>query len=453
MINYRIAYTTKQFAAMWKRVSRINAVLIPALLSLACSRPDQSNGLASSVLEHLEQLGSTEGFKPYEGNPILATGPEGSFDAGALGSMSIVLVDGVFHLYYETWGVRSDAEWDASEYESLTIGHASSKDGLNWIKDPENPVLDHGGEADFDHTGVWDPYVMYEDGIFKMWYGGGGGSQPNFGWAYATSSDGTHFEKQGLIGIGNPTGVEDCHVVFDKASGLYYMYYWYGWDEPEGLYLVTSPTETGFNFNNKIPIRISGDSSYMKKFGHVLRDEDGWHMFYSNFVQPHCPNSFVRYAFSEDGIRWEAKNRRLVRGHDSEVLKVTNDLYMMFSSPQNGFDRVDCDIRLSLYHGTLKELATKPPYFELPPEGSLAGKKITLALGEEEPLTFHFKPEGEVILSEEWNKEDPYTFNAYYIQNEEHLRILGEGIDLEGNYDGGTLHLWEPDKESKETNN
>ena len=37
----------------------------------------------------------------------------------------------------------------------------------------------------------------------------------------------------------------------------------------------------------------------MKKFGHVLRDEYGWHMFYSNFVQPHCPNSITRYAFSE----------------------------------------------------------------------------------------------------------------------------------------------------------
>ena len=428
---------------MWNRANLITAFLIPALLSVACSKPDQSSGLASSVLEDLKQLSSTEGFKYYEGNPVFVTGPEGSFDAGALGSMTVLVVDGVFHMYFETWGLRSDAEWDAEEYETLTIGHATSKDGLTWIKDPENPVLDRGGEADFDRTGVWDPYVIYQDGLYKMWYGGGGGSQPNFGWAYATSTDGTYFEKQGLIGIGNPTGVEDCHVVFDNATGLYYMYYWYGWDEPEGLYLVTSPTETGFNFNEKIAIRIEGDDSYMKKFGHVLRDDDGWHMFYSNFVQPHCPNSITRYAFSPDGIHWESKNRRLVKGHDSEVLKADEDLYLMFYSPQNGFDRAGCDIRLSVYHGTLKELASKAPFFELPAEGSLSGKKFTLKLWDGEKLTFHFKPEGEVILTEGSAGVDPYSFNALYTQEGDQVKISGEGIDLSGTYDGSILSLSE----------
>lgn len=412
------------------------------MLLLACSRADQSIGLDSSVLEGLKQHGSTEGFKPCEGNPVLAPGPAGSFDAGALGSMSVLLADGVFHMYYESWGVRSDAEWDAEEYESLQIGHATSEDGIRWTKDPGNPVLPHGGEADFDRTGVWDPYVIFEDGIFKMWYGGGGGSQPNLGWAYATSEDGTHFKKQGLIGIGNQTGVEDCHVVFDPVSGQYYMYYWWGWAEPEGLFLVTSPTETGFDYNKRIPLRIEGDDSYMKKFGHVLRDNNGWHMFYSNFVQPHCPNSITRYAWSEDGIHWEAKNKRLVKGHDSEVLKIADDLYLMFSSPQNGFDRTGTDVRLFVYKGTLEELAQKSPYFDIT-ESALCERKFTLQIGADDPLTFHFKTEGEVVLSEEWNKTDPFTFNAYYEHVGERVWINGEGIRLIGKFDGNTLQLSE----------
>lgn len=419
----------------------ISVVTIQALLTLACTRANPGNGLDPLVIEGLKELGSTEGFKSYEANPVLATGPEGSFDAGALGSMTVVLVDSVFHLYYETWGVRSDAEWDADEYESLTVGHATSRDGIHWSKDPENPVLESGGEADFDHTGVWDPFVLYEDGVFKMWYGGGGGSQPNLGWAYATSDDGTNFEKQGLIGIGNPTGVEDCHVVYDQASSQYFMYYWYGWDEPEGLYLVTSPTETGFNFNEKIPVMIKEDDSYMKKFGHILRDENGWHMFYSNFVQPHCPNSITRYAYSTDGIHWEAKNRKLIKGHDSEVLMIADDLYLMFSSPQNGFDRVDCDIRLSVYNGTLEDLPSKPPFFDLPPDGSLTGKKYTLNIRKQDLITFHFKPEGEVVLFEESENEDPYSINALYIQEGNLVKIRGEGIDLSGTYDGENLIL------------
>lgn len=396
-----------------------------------------------AVLEGLKQIASTEGFKPYEGNPILTTGPEGSFDAGALGSMTILRVGDVFHIYYETWGVRSGKEWDALEYESLQIGHATSTDGIHWTKDLHNPVLPPGGEGDFDRTGVWDPYVIYEDDLFKMWYGGGGGRMPNFGWAYAFSKDGSHFEKKGLIGIGNQTGCEDVHVVRDPETGRYYMYYWHGWDEPEALFLVTSPTETGFDFNKAVNIHIEGDDSYMCKFGHVLRDNDGWHMFYSNFVQPHCPNSIVRYAFSDDGIHWKAKNKRLLKGHDADVLRVTDDLYLMVYSPQNHFDAKDCDIRLAVYNGRLSELAYKPPFVEVEEPTSLVSKTFTLSMGDDEPTTFHFKVDGEVVLSEESDEEDAYTFNAYYVQEGEKVHIMGENIDLKGIYDGQTLKLTE----------
>ncbi|HIJ72148.1 MAG TPA: hypothetical protein HPP87_12435 [Planctomycetes bacterium] len=399
--------------------------------------------LNPSVLKSLREIASKDGFKPYKGNPVVTPGPEGSFDAGALGSMSIVKVNDVFHIFYEAWGVRSEKEWDAAEYETLQIGHATSKDGIYWTKDPANPVLEQGEEGEWDATGVWDPYVIYEDGTFKMWYGGGGGSQPNFGWAYASSKDGSHFEKKGLIGIANQTGCEDCHVVHDPESGLYYMYYWYGWDEPEALKLVISPTETGFDFNEAMSIKIEGDDSYMCKFGHVLKDKDGWHMFYSNFVQPHCPNSIVRYAYSKDGIHWKAKNKSLIAGHDAEVLRVADDLYMMVYSPQNHFDRKDCDIRMAVYKGWLSELASKPPFVKQAEPTSLVGKKFAVSVGDDEPLTYHFKVDGEVVLSEESDEEDAYTFNAYYVQDGRNVHIMGENIDLKGTYDGETLKLTE----------
>jgi predicted GH43/DUF377 family glycosyl hydrolase len=417
-------------------------------LICSCSKDKASltnniSDVSLSVLDSLKQIASKDGFKPYEANPVLQPGPEGTFDAGALGSVSVLKVGDIFHMYYEAWGVRSAKEWNAEEYESLQIGHATSRDGIHWTKDPLNPVLAKGGEADFDRTGVWDPYVIYEDGLFKMWYGGGGGSQPNFGWAYAVSKDGSHFEKKGLIGIGNQTGTEDCHVVFDKESGLYYMYYWYGWDEPEALYLVTSPTETGFDFNEAVNIKIEGDDSYMCKFGHVLRDKDGWHMFYSNFVQPHCPNSIVRYAYSKDGIHWQAKNKRLVKGHDADVLRVADDLYLMVYSPQNHFDRKDCDIRLAVYNGRLQELTAKPPFIPVEEPTSLVGKKLTVRMGEDPPATYYFKIEGEVVISEEGDEEDTYTFNAYYLQDGPNVHIMGESLDLKGIYDGEKLKLRE----------
>jgi predicted GH43/DUF377 family glycosyl hydrolase len=392
-----------------------------------------------SVLDSLKQLSSTVGFKPYEANPVLQPGPEGTWDAGALGSMSVLKVGEVFHMYYEAWGVRSEKEWDAKEYESLQIGHATSKDGIHWIKDPQNPALPRGAEGQWDRTGTWDSFVIYEDGLYKMWYGGGGGRKPNFGWAYAVSKDGTHFEKKGLIG--NMDGVEDCHVVHDTDSGLYYMYYWNGWHEPNALYCAISPTETGFDFDKAVNVKIEGDDSFMCKFGHVLKDKDGWHMFYSNFVQPHCPNSNVRYATSKDGIHWQARNKMLIKGHDAEVLRVTDDLYLMFYSPQNHFDRKDCDIRLAVYNGRLPDLVSKHSYIKEEGPMSLVGKTLTAIVGDDKPNTYAFREDGEVIISEDGAEDE--AFNAYYEQDGENVHILCEGLDLKGTYDGETLKLTE----------
>ena len=121
----------------------------------------------NAVIESLKEIASTEGFQPYKGNPVVTMGPEGSWDAGALGSMTVVLAEGVFHVYYEAWGLRSEKTWDAAEYESLQIGRATSKDGIHWTKDPDNPVLLQGSEGEWDETGVWDP--LWGRGLKYPW--------------------------------------------------------------------------------------------------------------------------------------------------------------------------------------------------------------------------------------------------------------------------------------------
>lgn len=342
--------------------------IIPALpLILGCASGQEANppgkpsGIAPVTIESLRRIGSTEGFKPYEDNPILKPGPAGSFDEGALGSMCVLRVGDVFHLYYEAWGVRTTGNWIALEYETLQIGHATSTDGIHWTKDPNNPVLTRGGEADFDRTGVWDPYVVHEDGQFRMWYGGGGGSKPNLGWAYATSADGSRFNKAGLIGTGHQTDAEDCHVVRDPKSGLYFLYSWYGREEPKAFKLVTSATPTGFDFNAAKTLTVAGDASPMCKFGHVLGDDDGWHLFYSDYDDGHGRSSVVRYATSGDGIHWQARNKGLIKGLDADVLRLADDLYLMVYAPPDGFDAKGTDIRLAVYNGRLPDLAEKPP--------------------------------------------------------------------------------------------
>jgi predicted GH43/DUF377 family glycosyl hydrolase len=315
------------------------------------SLDDVIRGLETSALDRaaLRQLGGTGGFEEYRENPVLKPGLPGSWDAGALGSMTIVKVDKLYHLYYEAWGVRGDS---AADYSTLQIGHAVSLDGIHWAKDPANPVLPKGGPSDWDRDGTWDPFVIYEDGLFKLWYGGG--MDAHCDWGYAESEDGRTFIKKGRISrLGN---VEDDHVVYDPVSNRYHMYYWDRRQEPKGLFRATGSDEKGFDFAGATPLTIAGESPGMYKFSHVIVEHGVWYMFYSDFLRPNCPAGTVRLATSPDGVQWTSVNKRLVAGHDGELVQADEGVYLLYYGPQGYFDAKNCDIRVAVYAGKLDEL-------------------------------------------------------------------------------------------------
>ena len=287
----------------------------------------------------------------FTNNPVLRPGAKGEWDAGALGSMSVLKVDEVFHMYYEAWGGRGG---QSADYLSLQIGHATSRDGLHWSKDPASPVLPKGTGQDWDRDGTWDPFVLYEDGVFKMWYGGG--ENTHCEWGYAVSTDGAHFVKKGQIShLGN---VEDDHVVHDHVTRSYFMYYWDRKQEPKGLFRARSPNETDFDFVHAEPIHIEGlKYPALYKFTHVFQDGGQWHLVFAEFVRPSCKGCWTGYATSQDGLRWRAQNRRLLLGQDAEVLKVADEVYFMYYGPDGYFDQEGCDVRLAVYKGKLSALA------------------------------------------------------------------------------------------------
>ena len=300
-------------------------------------------------IQQLSDLAGTSACAPYKANPVITLGAKGEWDAGALGSMSVFKVGDLLLLYYEAWGVRGDK---SSDYLSLQIGHAVSLDGIHWVKDPANPVI-RKSDA-WDRDGTWDPFLIHEDGLFKMWYGGG--ENTHCDWGYAVSKDGTHFTKQGQIShLGN---VEDDHVVHDTVAGRYYMYYWDRAREPKGLCRAESKNETDFDFAHAVGLKIEGESyPGMYKFTHVFKEDDGWYMLYSDFVRPNCPKSTVRLAKSADGLVWKSINRNLFPGHDGEIIKLAADLHLIYYGPQGYFDAAKCDIRVAIYKGSLAKLA------------------------------------------------------------------------------------------------
>ena len=327
-------------------------IITGVLLSIAAGgcREEPSNMTDSSTsAQALESkwrsFAGQSGWKAYPGNPIINPGSGGQWDSWGVMSMSVVKVGDVFHLYYEG---------GAGGVGDLQIGHVTSTDGLDWIKDPCNPVLRPGEEGQWDDGAVWDPYVIYEDGLFKMWYGGERKGHKSFQCGYAASEDGTHFVKKGRLSNFDSERIADIHVFSDDKSDRFNMYYWNWGDvaaDESRLRLAFSADETSFDFDNSLPIRIEGEGGE-HQYTQVFRDGQTWYLFYGFEEEPRAG-----YATSFDGIKWEAQNTRLPGTEDAEVLKVAEKLYFMIYCPEGFQDKGKCDIRLAIYNGSLDDLA------------------------------------------------------------------------------------------------
>jgi predicted GH43/DUF377 family glycosyl hydrolase len=290
-------------------------------------------------------LAGRDRWKTCPGNPIIEPGKAGRWDCWAVMSMTVVRVDQTFHLYYEG-GLTGCGD--------LQIGHATSTDGLNWTKDPANPVLRPGKVGDWDEAATWDPFIIYEDGLFKMWYGGERAGHRDFQCGYAVSRDGTHFIKKGKISTFGVGDIGDMHVYHDTEAGRYYMYYWdRSLKTVDRLRVAVSQNETEFDFDNAQSISIKGEVPG-HRYTHVFKVGDTWYMFYGYENKPK-----TGFAVSADGLSWKTVNNNLLPSEDAEILPIQDDLHFMFYCPMGLQDEKGCDIRLAIFNGDLNDLAAK----------------------------------------------------------------------------------------------
>ena len=139
-----------------------------------------SVGLATSV----DGLAWT---KSNDGDPVLRHGPPGSFDETKVDHPAVLHFGGRFHMWY-TAGDK------ASLYK---IGYATSPDGIRWTRaNNKRPVLGPGRRGRFDDKVVLHPAVLRDDsGVLHIWYNGVG-PQGSFRVGHATSRDGINWTRQ-----------------------------------------------------------------------------------------------------------------------------------------------------------------------------------------------------------------------------------------------------------------
>ncbi|MDO8658647.1 MAG: C39 family peptidase [Candidatus Levybacteria bacterium] len=112
-----------------------------------------------------------------------------SWDSGGIArGISILYKDSYYHLWYSATNSNNLA-WSPF----WRIGYATSPDGINWTKQNNgNPVITPTKAWELNNVSF--PTVIFENGIYKMWY------VANYGDAgdqivYATSQDGINWDK------------------------------------------------------------------------------------------------------------------------------------------------------------------------------------------------------------------------------------------------------------------
>jgi len=158
-----------------------------------------------------------------EPDPVLTNGSNPfDWDHGGVSQPWVIRLGDTFHMWYTGWSSDND----------VYIGHATSQDGLNWTKDPYNPVVHPGFYQGFFHT-IWidSPVVIYEDGKFTMFISAGLFLNTQQRIVSFSSRDGTNWTLdegmpvllQGESGKWDDTGIWAGSVFVD--NGMRHMYY------------------------------------------------------------------------------------------------------------------------------------------------------------------------------------------------------------------------------------
>lgn len=158
--------------------------------------------------------------------PLLDLGRPGAFDESGTTMSCVVEHEGRKYLYYTGWSLGTTVPF------YLFAGLAISDDGgANWRRISEAPLLDR---ADADPYMTLSPWVLLDDGLWRMWYVSGSrweheGGRPKhyYNVRYAESQDGIKWRRTGIVCLdyGSPEEFAISRPCVLKDRDLYRAWY------------------------------------------------------------------------------------------------------------------------------------------------------------------------------------------------------------------------------------
>lgn len=246
-------------------------------------------------------LNAQTSFVKYEGNPVLSPGV-GQTSAGFPFLYLLESQDSMKVFFTAATG---------SAVSNNTIGLASTEDGISFIINNLN-LLEHGTASDFDSEGVFGASVLYDGTEYKMWYNGYNTQPYYMGKmevGLATSMDGIVWQRNsslpvlsvGASGSWDDTWAYQSSVIFE--DGIYRMYYT-GYDGSlVGIGIASSSDGITWIKEPGNPIYSASKSTMPVQNPRVLHTSNGYEMWF-NSANSVSGKMELFYTSSQDGLSW-----------------------------------------------------------------------------------------------------------------------------------------------------
>jgi hypothetical protein len=245
---------------------------------------------------------------PYDGNPLFSGTGTNTWDRQIRERGFILREPDGWRLWY--------TGYDSSGRQAMSLGYATSPDGIRWARHPGNPV--------FDRLWTEDVLVVKHEGVYQMFAEGAHDIAHRL-----TSRDGIRWEDQGRLDVRTTSGTPISAGAYGTPTvwiqgGTFHLFYERA---DKGIWLATSKDMGTWTNVRDEPVIGLGPGAYDRfavALNQVIRYRGRYYGVYHANADPAWKGPWTTcLAVSDDLVHWtKYAGNPVIRSDDSSGILV-----------------------------------------------------------------------------------------------------------------------------------